>query len=368
MVANAVAADDEHRGGENKISVEVFVEAFCPFSELFVSRALRPALKADGVADLVDLKFAQCGHCRPNATQDTGFECQHGAGECSANKMIACGVDEAESEKGPLAVSEFAACMYSLPKGWMVDAGYGRQCAEEAGLNAAAIFACGTTDAGNEKLRAHYELSLAAGVAEKPVEDRKSAAAAFDPQPIRNAVRPLRNPVPWVIVDGKVLEDPLTVHRAICDAQRARRRATPSGCDDPPPPPTDEVPAAAAEDGSYSGTVSSILTEKKEATEKELVTVKKVDAKRAEASTAAADPIDADKINADVMRMIADEMAAAAEERRQAKELDAHKKGAKFAEEKKPSSAGHWSTPPQTKKTHTSSTWRRAKHPQSVPH
>jgi hypothetical protein len=53
------------------------------------------------VADLVDLRFAQCGHCRPDPAEDTGFECQHGADECSANKIIACGVDEAKS-KGPL--------------------------------------------------------------------------------------------------------------------------------------------------------------------------------------------------------------------------------------------------------------------------
>jgi len=43
------------------------------------------------VVDLVDLEFVQCGHCIPDSSQ-AGFDCQHGPGECLANKVIACGV------------------------------------------------------------------------------------------------------------------------------------------------------------------------------------------------------------------------------------------------------------------------------------
>ena len=43
--------------------------------------------------------------------------------------MVACGVDLAKPS-GALAVAKFAKCMYSLPKAWMTDAGYVRQCAE----------------------------------------------------------------------------------------------------------------------------------------------------------------------------------------------------------------------------------------------
>jgi hypothetical protein len=77
LASPASAAAPEQSSSE-KIKVEVFVEAFCPGSAQLVSHELWSALNATDMAEVVELEFAQCGHCRPNATAATGFECQHG--------------------------------------------------------------------------------------------------------------------------------------------------------------------------------------------------------------------------------------------------------------------------------------------------
>lgn len=226
--------------GNGKVEVEVYVEAFCKFSAEFVSHSLGPTLKAEGVADIVDLKFSQCGHCRVDKNQDGGFECQHGAAECAANKMIACGVDAA-APSGALAIAKYTSCMYSLPKGWMVDAGYNRQCAELVDLDQAAVYQCGTGEEGNEKLMDHYKMSEKAGVS-GPESSALSNTGDSKIEPSRTLQEPSdlgtdgkdgsskRHPVPWVIVDDKVLDDPSKIREAICQAQEARGGHIPDGC------------------------------------------------------------------------------------------------------------------------------------------
>jgi hypothetical protein len=216
------------------------------------------------------------------------------------------------------------------------------------------------------------ESSPAAALGASDASDA-SGASGVDAKPHK------RNPVPWVIVDGKVLENPFNIRKAICDVQQARGETPPAGCADPSPPPTipdpttesggvDEAAVAseaphATEDGLHTKTTSVLKAkeeEEKEVTEKAPERVKTDtpakeakdsrddDAKLAEAesdSAAAANPADAEKtktkkadglvddekINDDVLKMIADEMATAAKER-QAKDLDMQKKVAEKIE------------------------------------
>ena len=56
----------------------------------------------DGFADGASLTFVQGAHFEPNASEPSGWDCQHGPLECEANAFFACGFDYAS--KKPLEV------------------------------------------------------------------------------------------------------------------------------------------------------------------------------------------------------------------------------------------------------------------------
>jgi hypothetical protein len=216
--------------------------------------------------------------------------------------------------------------MYSLPKGWMTDAGYVRQCAEGIpALDQQAVFACGTGDEGTWRLREHYETTANAGVADRVMRPKDSVASKESQSPGDDtdaiAVASHRHGVPWVVVDGTPLEDVSTLRAAVCEVQRARGGACPAGCDDPLPPDATGLNAAPGHGGGDGDamvlqtpervTVQKPKQEEEEVMNEETYAKAHGDAKASSERSA----VDKQKIKDEVMKMIRDEMASAAKKR-----------------------------------------------------
>lgn len=136
-----------------------------------------------------------CGAVNPPADCYTGKKlCQHGTAECEADTVEACAID---AHPDFVDYMPFVDCLenpFSATKG--------QACAEKLGwADWDDIHTCATGAAGQALDAANAAKTVAFGTS--------------------------RLGTPWVVVNGKALEDPTTLTRAVCTAYAG---AKPAGC------------------------------------------------------------------------------------------------------------------------------------------
>ncbi|CAH0592397.1 unnamed protein product [Chrysodeixis includens] len=76
---------------KDKVEIKVYYETLCPYSMIFFSSQLKPAVARLG--SHLDVHLIPYGHAKTYAVQDTyRFDCQHGQPECYGNLIQACAI------------------------------------------------------------------------------------------------------------------------------------------------------------------------------------------------------------------------------------------------------------------------------------
>jgi len=130
--------------------VEVYYEALCPDSMNFVVDQLAPAMQR--LQDAVHLVLVPYGkattqyHERQGIPQPgdpplVSFSCQHGANECWANKVHACGIQQAANQS---VLVQFVTC---LMRHFRRPRDSAEQCARDSGLQWKTLAACAEDEA-----------------------------------------------------------------------------------------------------------------------------------------------------------------------------------------------------------------------------
>ncbi|EFN56067.1 hypothetical protein CHLNCDRAFT_145552 [Chlorella variabilis] len=206
----AVAADSASGGGGGggtaaasasggTAEVGFYGESLCPDCQHMVRDVLQP-LFDNGVAKLMGLTYYAFGNVKN--TSDGGFAYQHGPAEGKYNRHILCAqhFHPKQDDWFPY-VKCLADKMHSLDR-------YADKCASDLGWEAADVSACSEGDKGKEL-------------------EQEAAAATW-------ALRPQKNFVPWIVVNGVAIgADFENLERYVCAVAPAASR--PTACYELPP-------------------------------------------------------------------------------------------------------------------------------------
>jgi interferon gamma-inducible protein 30 len=124
--------------------------------------------------------------------------CQHGTAECLGNMYEACSLALYPDVHKHF---PFFDCLEGSTAG--ISDAVAKQCATSAGLSASALYDCTQTQQGVDLINKMRDET--------------------------NALNPPHTYVPWITVNGKVLQDPSTLQQAVCDAYTGTKPASCSG-------------------------------------------------------------------------------------------------------------------------------------------
>jgi len=126
----------------DKITLDVYLEALCPYSFSFVNKQLGP--KYEAISSFVDVRIIPYGNAKTEEKAEGGyaFTCQHGPTECEGNMWLGCGIQH--SQDAAQAVN-FTACLMKYP-------GYQSKCARDAALDFQVLDTCKNGSEGGELL------------------------------------------------------------------------------------------------------------------------------------------------------------------------------------------------------------------------
>merc|ERR1712166_1322332 len=91
LIAGSVAAYK----ADNKIAIDLYYEAYCPYCRDQIVGNFKTALATPGFTDMATVTFHPYGNAHETAN-DKGewvFSCQHGPTECQYNTLEACAWD-----------------------------------------------------------------------------------------------------------------------------------------------------------------------------------------------------------------------------------------------------------------------------------
>eukprot|EP00933_Yihiella_yeosuensis_P076550 TRINITY_DN8636_c2_g2_i1.p1 TRINITY_DN8636_c2_g2~~TRINITY_DN8636_c2_g2_i1.p1 ORF type:complete len:247 (-),score=57.05 TRINITY_DN8636_c2_g2_i1:76-816(-) len=208
-----------------KVKVDFFAEAGCPFCRRTIAGPVNKTLSDPGLAAIMDFDFfpfgnaffvtkecggsagdydvdvrqcwdKTCGSAAASAPADcfTGAPvCQHGAPECNANRYLAC-AKEVSGKESLMKFMSFTHC---------VEASYDSfsdavvmTCADSIGLDKAKLSKCYSSSDGDAAVIAQAKAT------------------------------PIHPGVPYLVVDGKALDDPSTFASAVCKAYKGTKPAS----------------------------------------------------------------------------------------------------------------------------------------------
>jgi len=181
------------------VKVELYYEALCPGCQEFITGPLAAVVGTPDLVSIITLKMIPYGNTKYNSSTDS-FSCQHGVDECTSDVFEQSAIYLANGEmnlENALPVFPFLLCM------------------EEQEGNPSFAESCYTknipsTEASWEEV--------------KELADMKSNYL----QSIANAATPSNHSyVPWVLVDGLLLENTELLKRQICQSYTGTK---PSSC------------------------------------------------------------------------------------------------------------------------------------------
>lgn len=166
-----------------KVQLEVYFEALCPGCQDFTTGALKDVLALDDIRQITDFKIVPYGNTKYDASTNV-FTCQHGVDECISDAYELCTLYKLSGDINSIQSGNtaYAAWPYIL-------------CMEEAEGNPAEAENCFKSSMAGSGLewdvvstcyKEEYDVVQTAGMNATPSHDF----------------------VPWVIVDGRVLEYP----------------------------------------------------------------------------------------------------------------------------------------------------------------
>lgn len=181
---------------DSKVKVEAYVESQCPYCIGFITGALQSVMNLPDIVAIIDLKIVPYGNTKYNSTTDV-YTCQHGSKECDTDVLELCvlyrlsgSLDSIISGDTSLTAWPFILCMANAQG----TPALGEKCYNDAGMVAtglawSSVQECSVTESGAVQ---------AAGKTATPADHQY---------------------VPWVLVDGELLEDPdTTLLTSICSA------------------------------------------------------------------------------------------------------------------------------------------------------
>jgi len=144
------------------------------------------------MAAIIDLKLVAYGNTKKNS--DGTFTCQHGAGECQSDAMELCAEYKLSGDINSIATGDtsFAAWPFIL-------------CMEEADGNPNKGSSCWSSTMNSTGI----SWSTISDCVDTEYDKVQNAGAAATPK---------HDYVPWVLVDGSVLENSSLLQKAVCDA------------------------------------------------------------------------------------------------------------------------------------------------------
>jgi interferon gamma-inducible protein 30 len=146
---------------------------------------------------MMNLTIVPYGNAKMSS--DGTVTCQHGSAECLGNMYEAC------SQALYPDIGDFFPFFDCLESQYTITNSIARNCAEKANLSYDKLYSCTTTQQGKDLIK-------------------KNAAAT-------GALNPPHEYVPWITVNGKVLQDPSTLLEYVCAAYTGTKPAACSKLD-----------------------------------------------------------------------------------------------------------------------------------------
>lgn len=184
-----------------KVAVEFYFESLCPYCQTFTTGPLKRVLDKPDLVEIIDLKLVSYGNTKKAA--DGSFTCQHGVNECKSDVLELCTLYKLSNDINSISTGDtsLAAWPFIL-------------CMEEANGDPTKGESCYTSTMDTKAL----PWSTVATCAKE--EESLVQTTAMKATPIHDYV-------PWVLVDGTLLENTNLLQKTICDAYTGQ---TPASC------------------------------------------------------------------------------------------------------------------------------------------
>jgi interferon gamma-inducible protein 30 len=206
-------AGDGSVAANEKLKLELYYESRCPDCIMFINNSLAPLWRNAELNQHFELTMNPYGNAMtvPMSEISEGYSfwhpeqkaydyvhiCQHGGEECFGNTIQACAISKLPQEKH----MEMILCMESLPEYGLEKASY--ECMEKFSIDKHKIRECVNGPEGNKIL------------AEFGEQTRKV---------------PGRQGTPWLMVNGKHLENPDNLLKTVCAHVLVGQTSPPSSC------------------------------------------------------------------------------------------------------------------------------------------
>jgi len=176
-----------------KVRVEVYYEALCPGCQAFITGPLTNTLALSDMVAIIDLKMVPYGNTKKNA--DGSFTCQHGSDECISDAYELC--TEYHLSGNISSISSGDTHYQAFPF---------IQCMEMNEGNPAKAEGCFTSTTAKTSSLKWSDITNCFAKEYNDVQNEGAKAT------------PKHDYVPWVLVDGTLLENTNMLKSTVCKA------------------------------------------------------------------------------------------------------------------------------------------------------